>query len=148
MSNYKETQGSIITLDGLPIGQSHNPMAFLHKHQGQSADYALEHGGYGIEERENVIAGYMSYLTIKERRGYGVNGFVVRTAEELQAISLTEGGRFAGDYYFTDNVAKPMLQAFRHALNYTDSALSAINGELDGWALLVAARFGIAEEEL
>lgn len=126
MSDYLKTQGAIITLDGLPIGQSHNPLEFLHKFQGQSADYALKHGGYGIEERENVIGGYMSYLTIKGRRGYGVNGWVVRSIEELQALSLAEGGRFAGDGYFAERIAGPALKAIREALNYTDGALSGI----------------------
>lgn len=148
MSNYKETQGVIITLDGLPIGQSTDPMAFLHKYQGQSADYALTHGGYGIEERENVIAGYMSYLTIKDRRGYGVNGWVVRSIENLQAISLQGDPDFTSDALFADEIAAPTLKAIRMALNYTDGALSAVNGELDSWVMLVAKRFGLDADSI
>jgi hypothetical protein len=143
MSNYLETQGAIITLDGLPIGQDTNPLAFLHKYQGQSADYALQHGGYGIEERENVIRGYMDYLTIKDRRGYGINGWVVRSIENLQAISLQGEPDYTSDGYFTDRIAAPAIKAIREALNYTDGALSAINGELDAWCFTVAARFGL-----
>lgn len=148
MSNYLQTQGAIITLDKLPIGQAHNPLAFLHKYQGQSADYALQHGGYGIEERENVIAGYMSYLTIRDRRGYGLNGWVVRSIENFQALSLTGDPDYTSDGYFTDHIALPTLKAIRHALNYTDGALSAINGELDSWVHIAAARFGISEEDI
>lgn len=148
MSNYLQTNGAIITLDKLPIGQAHNPLAYLHKYQGQSADYALQHGGYGIEERENIIGGYMSYLTIKERRGYGINGWVVRSIENMQSISLNGEPDFTSDAYFTDNIALPTLKAIRHALNYTDGALSAINGELDAWCMIVAARFGLNPDDI
>lgn len=143
MSNYLQTQGAIITLDKLPIGQDTDPYRFLLKYQGQSVDWALKHSGYGIEERENVIAGYMSYLTIKDRRGYGINGWVVRSIENLQAISLNGSPDFTGDALFTDEIALPTLKAIRMALNYSDGALSAINGELDSWVMIVAARFGL-----
>jgi len=148
MATLRETQGAVITLDGLPIGQDTNPYGFLLKYQGQSSDYALTHGGYGIEERENVIRGYMDYLTIKGRRGYGVNGWVVRSIEELQALSLTEGGRFATDAYFSERIAAPALKAIREALNYTDGALSAINGVLDAWVLMAAARFELNPDDI
>lgn len=143
-----DVHGAIITLDGLPIGQSHNPMEFLHKYQGQSVDYALTHGGYGIETRPNVVRGYMDYLTIAGRRGYGINGYVVRTIENFQALSLQGSPDYTGDGYFTDEIALPTLKAIRHALNYTDGALSAINGELDGWVMTVAARFGLNGDDI
>jgi len=148
MASLKDTRGSIITLDGLPIGQDSSPMAFLHRYQGQSADYALTHGGYGIEERDNVIRGYMDYLLIKDRRGYGVNGWVVRSIENLQALSLSGSPDFTSDGYFTDNIALPTLKAIRHALNYTDGSLSAINGELDAWVGTCAARFGLNPDDI
>jgi hypothetical protein len=148
MATLLETHGAVITLDLLPIGQDHSPMAFLHKYQGQSADYALQHGGYGVEQRENVIRGYMDYLTIKGRRGYGVNGWVVRSIENLQALSLQGEPDFTADSYFTERIAQPALKAIREALNYTDGALSAINGELDSWVGICAARFGLDLEDI
>lgn len=139
----KETHGSIITLDGLPIGQAHDPFRFLLKYQGQSTDYALQHGGYAIEERDNQIRGHMSYMTIRERRGYGVDGFIVRTCEELQYLSHQEGGALTNDAYFTDEIAKPMLHALRSALNYTGGNLANLNGAIDSFVMIVAQRFGI-----
>lgn len=143
MASPLETHGAVITLDGLPIGQSHNPLAFLHKYQGQSADYALQHGGYAIEERDSLIRGYMDYMKIRERRGYGVDGFIVRTCEELQYISLQNGGELTNDRYFTDEIAAPMLHALRSALNYTSGSLANLNGTLDSFVMTVATRFGI-----
>lgn len=148
MATLLQQHGAVITLDKLPIGQSHNPLAFLHKYQGQSADYALENGGYGIEERDAVIRGYMDYMTIRDRRGYGVNGWVVRSIENFQSISLSGDPDYTSDAHFTYWIATPTIKAIRAALNYTDGALSAINGELDTWCMTVAARFGISEDEL
>jgi hypothetical protein len=148
MGTLLETHGAIITLDKLPIGQAHNPHHFLLNWQGQSTDYALTHGGYGIETRENVIRGYMDYLTIAGRRGYGVNGWVVRSIENLQAVSLQGEPDLTNDAFFTDEIALPTLKGIRAALNYTDGALSAINGELDAWVMTCAARFGIPEDSM
>lgn len=148
MASLLETHGSVITLDMLPIGQAHNPYHFLLRYQGQSTDYALQHGGYGIETRDNVIRGYMDYLLIKSRRGYGINGWVVRSIEEMQAISLSDGGKYADDWHFAENIAQPQLAAIRAALNYTDGALSIINSELDSWVLLVATRFHLNPDEI
>jgi hypothetical protein len=148
MASLLEQHGAIITLDYLPIGQDSSPLQFLHRFQGQSADYALEHGGYAIFEQEADIRGYMAYLLVKGRRGYGVNGWIVRSIEELQAVSLTEGGRFANDYLFAEEIAGPQLRAIRMALNYTEGNLAAINGRLDSWAGVVAARFGLDIDNL
>lgn len=148
MASLKETLGSIITLDKLPIGQAHNPHAFLLKYQGQSADYALTHGGYGIVDSEPLIRGYMDYLTIKDRRGYGINGWVVRSIENFQALSLNGDPDYTSDGYFDGRIARPTLSAIREALNYTDGALSAINGELDSWIRTAAARFGLNPEDI
>ena len=139
----KDTRGAIVTLDYLPIGQDTDPFAFLLKYQGQSTDYALKHGGYAIVEEDNQIRGYMAYLAIKGRRGYGVDGFIVRTCEELQYLSLQEGGALTNDGYFTDEVAAPMLSAVRSALNYTSGQLANINGALDSFICTVAQRFGL-----
>lgn len=148
MATLKEIHGSIITLDYLPVGQSHNTMEFLHKYQGQSTDYALTHGGYAVFEDEADIRGYMSYLTIKERRGYGVDGWIVRSIENMQAVSLDNGGALTEDVYFTDQVAKPTLEAIRAALNYTSGHLANINGRLDSWVMLCAQRFGLNPDEV
>jgi hypothetical protein len=131
----RETRGAIITLDGLPIGQDTDPFAFLLKYQGQSTDYALKHGGYAIEEREDQIRGHMAYLTIKGRRGYGVDGFIVRTCEELQHLSQQEGGALTNDGYFTDEIAAPLLKALRAALNYSSGHLANLNGAIDEFVM-------------
>lgn len=148
MASLLETHGAIVTLDFLPIGQAHDTLRLLHKLQGQSADYALEHGGYAVWELEADIRGYMSYLTIKNRSGYGINGWIVRTIEELQALSLTDGGKYASDYLLAENIAGPVISAVRMALNYTEGNLSCINGRLDSWAGVVAARFGLDIDQL
>jgi hypothetical protein len=143
-----EVHGAIVTLDGLPVGQDHNPLALLHKLQGQSADYALEHGGYAIVTEDSQVRGYMDYMKIASRRGYGVNGHCVRSIESLQAVSLQNGGELCNDYLFAENVAAPQLQAIRMMLNYTDGALSNLNGALDSWVMTVAARFGLDADNL
>jgi hypothetical protein len=143
-----EVHGAIITLDSLPIGQSHNPLEFLHKYQGQSADYALEHGGYAIVTQDSQVRGYMDYMTIRDRRGYGVNGHLIRSIESLQAVSLQNGGQLTNDAIFTDHVAAPQLSAIRRMLDYTDGALSNVNGALDAWIGIVAARFGLDHDDI
>jgi hypothetical protein len=148
MATLRETRGAIITLDGLPIGQDTDPFRFLLKYQGQSVDYALKHGGYAIEERDNQIRGHMAYLSIKGRHGYGVDGFIVRTCEELQYLSQQEGGTLTNDGYFTDEIAAPMLHALRSALNYTGGQLANINGAMDGFVMTVAQRFGIDPDKV
>ena len=151
MATLRESRGAIITLDGLPIGLDTDPVAFLHKYQGQSADYALTHGGYGIEEREDQIRGGISYLAIKDRRGYGIDGFIVRTCEELQYLSQQEGGALTNDAYFTDEVAAPMLKALRASLNYTSGNgghLQNLNGAIDNFVMIVARRFGLNPDDI
>lgn len=143
-----EQHGAIVTLDFLPVGQGHNTLHLLHKLQGQSADYALQYGGYAIFEQEADIRGYMSYLQIRSRAGYGINGWLVRTIDSFQQISLDEGGRFTNDAYFTDEIAEPQLSSIRAALNYTEGHLAAINGRLDSWVMLAAARFGLNPDNI
>jgi len=148
MTTLLETHGAIITLDGLPIGQDHNPHHFLLKFQGQSTDYALTHGGYGIVTDDGLIRGYMAYLTVKDRRGYGVNGFIVRAVENLQAVSLTEGGRFTTDIIFCEHVAAPQLKAITHALDYTEGHMANLNGVIAEWVQTLRVRFELSEDDI
>lgn len=143
-----DTHGAVITLDGLPIGQSHNPEEFLLKFQGQSVDYALTHGGYGIERRPDQVRGYMAYMLIKGRRGYGVDGWIVRSIENFQALSLQNDPDLTQDGYFTDEIAAPTLSAIRAALNMTTGHMDNIRGALDTWIMTVAARFGLDGDDI
>lgn len=141
MSTIVEQLGEIVLLDGLPIAQTHNPHAFLLKHQGQSTDYALKHGGYSIESREHAVRGWMAYLLIAGRRGYGIDGLIVRTAENLQRIAHDSQANVTEDYLFAEHAIRPMLDGFLMLLNYTSGHLAIVNGELDAWARATAARF-------
>lgn len=146
MTTSTEMHGAIILQDGLPIGQSHDPESWLLHYQGQSVSYALEHGGFTIETRPAVVTGWMDFLTIAGRRGYGVNGYIVRSAVTLQSVTWGSSLAFSTeDRIATDYVITPALSAIMHALDYATGPLSLVCGELSSWAELVAARYGITE---
>lgn len=111
-------------------------------------DYAIQHGGYAVEEREDQLRGMMAYLKIKNRGGYGINGWIVRSVENMQEVSLCEGSRFPNDGYFTEEIAAPQLSAIRASLNYTEGHLANINGALDSWVCRVAERFGLNPDNI
>lgn len=146
MTTSTEMHGAIILRDGLPIGQSHDPESWLLHYQGQSVSYALEYGGYAIETRPANVTGWMDFLTIAGRRGYGVNGYIVRSAVTLQGVTWGQSDGFSeDDRIATDYVITPALSAIVHALDYATGALELVRGELSSWAELVAARYGITE---
>jgi hypothetical protein len=146
MASRVETHGAIILHDGIAIGQSHDTLAFLLRYQGQSASYALEHGGYAIEERDNIVRGWMAFLTIAGRRGYGVEGAVVRSIVEVQA--LTNSGDLANDYHLAGGMIASMLHGIIRGLDYLAGDLATIAAELDTWARATATRWGLDPENV
>jgi hypothetical protein len=133
-----QTHGAVITRDKLPIGQAHSPEKWLSDVWGAAAGT----NGYEIVRDDVLIRGYMEYALIQGRRGYGVNGFIVRAVENVQALSLSDASR---DYHFSLYVIAPTLSAISEALNCTDggNSFDAIRGQISGWVQIVAARYDL-----
>lgn len=148
-----ERLGSIITRDGLPIEQTFNTLNWFHRNTIQSMEWMIEHEGYGVFDSDGSISaeaiayGHMEYLLIKSRRGYGVNGWIVRQIENMQEASL---GKLSDDAGFAEHVAAPTLTAIRESLNFTDggNGFDALRTQLDEWVANCAKRFGLDSNEI
>lgn len=146
--SFTDTSGLIITRDGLPIAQTHNTLAWFHKNTAQSMHWAIENEGYAVFESsgstsdEAIARGYSMYLTIASRRGYGIEGYIIRTIEEFQALTLQDGPSLHQDYVF-EHVAREQLDAIERSLNYLAGSLGAIAGILSTWIEFQRSNFGI-----
>ena len=151
----KTNKGTIIFRDGIAVANVPNALEWFHNNTASSMDWAIKNEGYSIleDDTENigthaVVNGWVIYLLIRGRRGYGMDGFVVRTLEELIYLSEQDGAALTRDRIVTEHVVTPMLKALGHALDYLSGDLANIGGELDDARHMLANKFGIDEGEL
>lgn len=145
---FTDTQGAFILRDGLPVVQTTDVLAYFHRTHSYSMEHATTYEGYSIYESDGTISGeaiargYSVYLTTATRRGYGMDGYVVRTIEEFQHLVEGRNPDYTQDYVF-EHVARAQLDAIEHALGYLSRPLEAIRGQLDTWVNLQRTQFGI-----
>ena len=148
----------IIMRDNLAIDSVHtddsgiNVLAWFHKNTNQSMDWELANNGYAIVTLDNQVNGWLSYLTMSTRRGYGVDGSIARMAVEIdRLVSSFEKDNDKAYGQWRDYVAEPaivsMLSGFVALLQHTGpGAFRNVRGALSGWAIATAARIGYAGE--
>lgn len=140
----------VILHDGLAIAQDPDPRAFLLRYQAQSVDYALEHGGYRIVDDQTDIRGWMAYLLLKDRNGYGIAGWAVHEIENLRGLVNSSDNILENDWYFCNRILRPILTALDESVNYWGSSavqdLSLVAGPLQDWLHNLAKRAGLLNE--
>jgi len=148
----------IIMRDNLAIDSVHaddsgiNVLAWFHKNTNQSMDWELANNGYAIVTLDNQVNGWMSFLTMSTRRGYGVDGSIARMAVEIdRLVSSFEKDNDKTYGQWRDYVAEPaivsMLSGFVDLLQYTGpGVLQNVRGALSDWAIATAARIGYVGE--
>lgn len=152
MSNAVET---IIFRDHIPVAVVDNPLRYFHNEHSYSMDHGLEHEGYSlleVSDSSNVgdrarLRGAKSWLTVSERRGYGLVGWLARTVNGLAAVlDGPEGERLALPFE-VENVLTPFLASIEQALNVLnsqqDGAIVALAGDISAWVDSVRTRYGI-----
>lgn len=138
-----------IIRDGLAVEVTTDPLAWMHRTHSFSLSYALEHGGYRLEERDAPVRGWRAFQLIAGRSGHGVNGYVVRTLLELNALAFTDDADTrTGDYFLAERVIAPALSGIIAALDYLTGDLAIIAGELDTAARMIGAAFNLDADEL
>jgi len=148
----------IIMHDNLAIDSVHsdangsNVLAWFHKNTNQSMDWELANNGYAIVTLDSQVDGWLSFLTMSTRRGYGVDGSIARMAVEIdRLVSSFEKDNDKAYGQWRDYVAEPaivaMLSGFVALLQHTGpGAFRNIQGSLSDWAIATAARIGYAGE--
>jgi len=156
MTTHKEFV--IIMRDNLAIDSVHadnngsNVLAWFHKNTPTSMDWALTNSGYAIVTLDSQVDGWLSFLTMSTRRGYGVDGSIARMAVEIdRLVASFEKDNDKAYGQWRDYVAEPaivsMLSGFVALLQHTGpGAFRNIQGALSDWAIATAARIGYAGE--
>lgn len=148
----RDTFGALITRDGIPAALTHDPFAWLLRHQGQSTAYALEHGGYAIHEQDAEVRGGRAYLLIREGKGAGSahDRWIVTTLDATAAL-VTAGDTFP-DYLAQSEILAPVLGALIFAVGMYSggqgSPVSNIAGLLDGACRTLYRLAGATEAEV
>ena len=135
MTLAQHTNLWIITRDGIAVdsidASEHAASRWVHQHHSYSLYHALEHEGYAIESREVDVRGWLAYLTITSRLGYGFEGVVLRTVKELHYYLVDR--EKTDDYIFSDAYLNAQFDAIETGLNYLEGNASIVNGHISQW---------------
>lgn len=125
----------IITRDGIAVdsidASEHAASRWIHQHHSYSLNHALEHEGYAIESREVDVRGWLAYLTITSREGYGFEGVVLRTVKDLHSYLVDR--EKLNDYIFSDSYLSAQFDAIETGLSYLEGNASIVNGRISQW---------------